>query len=57
VLPGLARADHQRAHRLLARVRLAALTGPESDAEAFTEGTKAGPDRTEKPKCPLREYL
>jgi hypothetical protein len=57
VLPGLAAADHQHAHRLLARVRLAILTGPEPAAGDFGNHAEDVSDETGKPECPLNDYL
>jgi dTDP-4-amino-4,6-dideoxygalactose transaminase len=57
VLPGLAAADRQHARRLLARVRIAALTGPEpaaGDSANHAEDVASG---TGKPVCPLSDYL
>jgi hypothetical protein len=57
VLPGLAAADRQHARRLLARVRMAVLTGPEpaaGDSASHAEDVSGG---TGKPVCPLSDYL
>jgi dTDP-4-amino-4,6-dideoxygalactose transaminase len=57
VMPGLAAADRQHAHRLLGRVRLAALAGPKPAAGDFANHAEDVSDGTGKPACPLRGYL
>ena len=57
VLPGLAAADRQHARRLLARVRMAALTGPELAAGGSANHAEDVPGVTGKPVCPLTDYL
>ena len=57
VLPGLAGADRQHARRLLARVRMAALTGPEPAAAGSVNHAEGVPGVTGKPVCPLTDYL
>jgi len=57
VLPGLAAADRQHARRLLARVRIAALTGPEPAAGYSANYAEDVAGGTGKPVCPLSDYL
>jgi DegT/DnrJ/EryC1/StrS aminotransferase family len=57
VLPGLTAADRQHARRLLARVRMAALTGPEPAAGGSADYAEDVPSVTGKPVCPLTDYL
>jgi len=57
VLPGLAAADRRHARRLLARVRMAALTGPEPAAGGTANYAEGAPGVTGKPVCPLTDYL
>ena len=56
-LPGPAATDRQRGRRLLARVRLAVLTGPERATGDFANYGQDAPGGTRKPKCPLSDYL
>lgn len=57
VLPGLVATDRQRARRLLARVRLAVLTGPEPGGREVTNHTDAVSGGARKPECPLSYHF
>lgn len=53
VLPGLPSADHQRAHRLLDRVRLATLTEITPDAGIALRHAETALETNGKPVCPF----
>jgi hypothetical protein len=57
VLPGPAASDRQRARRLLARVRLAVLTGPERVTGELANHAEDVPGGTKNPICTLWDYL